>query len=390
MRLKHTALLVGPYDWDPALVPVQEFETRLAAVQHVLGKYRGAGLVVHGNCAEYGALAYLTGLVPKLGPAFALVGTDGSVRLLVSGSPTMLSAAKRLTWIADVRPVGDLRTSIDSWLSELICDKPVAIHLWGGCALALRPFTAMAAAIEPYGKIVDLGAPLEALRLRKSPSEQELSRQASRVLDAATRPIARAVAAGAGARLAALAAEHEAFVLGAQDVRILASARNGGPPLALDGPSNVAADPLLAYVAVRFAGYWAEGFITVCKSPLGALRRATDGLTAMLQRARAGASFQELASVAQKRLSPYKIHPLIEHSIGNSIGLSLEEPCDAAPEGTGALQESGVYTLRCGAMGKGSDSAIVSAMIRIGYEKIEVLWSAPGESKANDTARASL
>jgi len=390
VRLKHTALLTGPYDWDPALVPVQEFEARLAEVQHVLAKYQESGLVAHGNSAEYGALAYLTGFVPKLGPAFALVGRDRSVRLLVSGSPTMLSAAKRLTWIKDVRPVGDLRASIASWLSEGIRDERVAIGLWGSCAMAWRPYKAISTAIKPYGKMVDLGAPLEALRQRKSSWEHELSRQASRILHAAIRPIARVGTAGAGARSAALAAEHEAFVLGAQDVRILASARNGGPPLALDGPSDAVVDPLLAYVAVRFAGYWAEGFITVSRSPLGALRRAEDGLGAMLQRARAGVTFKELASFAEKHLSPYRIHPLVEHSIGNSIGLSLEEPCDPAPEETGTLQESGVYTLRCGAMGEGSDNAIVSAMMRIGHERIEVLWSGLGESKANDAARASL
>ena len=30
MRMKNTALLTGPYDWDPELVPLAEFEARLA------------------------------------------------------------------------------------------------------------------------------------------------------------------------------------------------------------------------------------------------------------------------------------------------------------------------------------------------------------------------
>ncbi len=383
MRLKATALLTGPYDWDPALLPVQEFETRLAAVEHVLAKYSVSGLVVHGNSAEYGALAYLTGLVPKLGPAFALVGTDSSIRVLVSGSPAMLSAAKRLTWVEDVRPVASLRTSIDDWLTEVVPGEQGSVGLWGHHAVALRPYRAISAAIESHGKVLELCAPLEVLRLRKSSLEHELSRQASRILGASIVELARIVETGAGVRSATLAVERAAFALAAQDARILASARNGGPPLTLEGPSDALVDPLLAYVAVRFAGYWAEGFVTLSRAPTGALTRARDGLAAMLQKARAGVTFAELAAIAERHLSPYRIHRLVERSIGNSIGLSIEEPCDSASEQAGTIQEGGVYTLRCGAMGEGSDNAIVSAMIRVDEERIEILWSALDQSNKN-------
>src|ERR1700685_3220571 len=118
MRLKPLALLTGAYDWNSSILPIAEFETRLAAVRSALAGHAASALIVHGNSAEYGALAYLTNFVPKLGPAFALVSPNAPVRLLVSGSPTMLSAAQRLTWIEDVRPIGDLKQSLESWLAE--------------------------------------------------------------------------------------------------------------------------------------------------------------------------------------------------------------------------------------------------------------------------------
>jgi Xaa-Pro aminopeptidase len=379
VQLKHTALLTGPYDWDPALVPVQEYETRLAAVGQVLAKSSASGLIVHGNSSEYGALAYLTGFVPKLGPAFALLVKDTSVRLHVSGSPTMLAAAKRLTWQKDVWPVDDLSASIRDWMPEGLRGEQIQIGLWGSSALALRAYRAIKVAIEPHGHIADLGGPLEALRLRKSPWEQALLRQASRVLDRATRAMSGAAVAGAGARSAALAAEREAFAAGAQDVRILASARNGGPPLALDGPSDLVADPLLAYLAVRFAGYWADAFMTLSQSPPKALAHAQEALAAMLRIAGPGVTLQELAALGEEHLPPYKVHPFAAHLVGNSIGLSIEEPCEPVLAESAVLQPDGVYSLRYGATSEGSDNAMVSALILVRPQKTDVLWSALGE-----------
>jgi Xaa-Pro aminopeptidase len=383
VRLKPSALLTGPYDWDPAVVPVQEFESRLANVEHVLASREVSALIVHGNSAEYGALAYLTGLVPKLGPAFALIGRDSSVRLLVSGSPTMLGAAKRLTWIEDVRPMGDLKSSVSTWLKDILREEHANIGLWGHCSMALHPYNAIRSAIEPRGKIVELDATLEVLRLRKSSLEDELCRQASRILGESIAELARAHAAGDGARSSCLAAERTAFRLSAQDARTLASARNGGLPVILDAAANDSnLDPFLAYVAVRFAGYWAEGFTTLAHSVTGALAAAQRGLDAMLQSSRVGISLEELASIATQHVRPYRLHPFVESSIANSIGLSLEEPCDKSAPEAAILQSGGVYTLRCGAASPSdsatvSDNAIVSAMIAVHERGIEVLWPAP-------------
>lgn len=374
MRMKITALLTGPYDWDPELSPLAEFEWRLAAVRRVLAERGSTALLVHGHSIDHGALAYLTGFVPKLGPAFALVPLEGQIRVLASGGPGMVSSAKRLTWVEDVRPLSNLRNALNDWFGSVIRDGGAALGMWGGNTMAQRPYSAVAEAIQPFGKLVDLDGPLDVLRQRKSPHELKLLREACRILSVACDSFERSAADGLGARSAALAAERAAYSNGAQDVRILASRKNGGPPLPFDGPDDFRVAPLLACLAVRFAGYWAQGLVTSSSSPSGALARARATLKVMLDEAWANATSHNLIHIAAKHLPPYKLHPFVESSLGNGIGLSFEESPILGRDEMAMLEAGGVYTLRCGAMGEGGDNALMSAMVAVTGTGIEVLW----------------
>ncbi len=389
MRMKNTALLTGPYDWDPELVPLAEFEGRLAAARRMLIEFGAAALLVHGHSVDHGALAYLTGFVPKLGPAFALVPCDGPIRILASGGPGMISSAKRLTWVEDVRPLKNLRNNLKEWLVEIDRKGQVVLGVWGGNIMAQRPYLAVATAIQPSGKILEMEDQLDALRRHKSPRELELLREACRILGVACAAFERAAAEDSGARTVALAAERAAFSNGAQDVRILASARIGGSPLSFDGPDDIRLAPLLACLAVRFAGYWAEGLITVADSPSGAHARAAVALTAMLREARPGTKSNDLLRAAARHLPPYRFHPAVESAIGNGIGLSLEESPTFGPGKNSRLEEGGVYTIRCGAMGEGSDNAVVSAMVEVNASGINVLWPAEESTGNQVNARGS-
>lgn len=375
MKMKSTALLVGPYDWDASLVPLAEFEARLAAVRGVVAANGAAALLVYGHSVEHGALAYLTGFTPKLGPAFALVPREGPLRILASGGAGMVSSAKLLTWAEDVRPISNLRDALSEWLVEAFHGSRAALGTWGGKIMAQRPYQAVAAAIQPFGERIELDGPLDELRQIKSPLELGLLREACRILSAARRTFERAVKDGSGARSAALAAERAAYAQGAQDIRILASARDGGPSLPFTGPEDVRVAPLLACLAVRFAGYWAEGWITVKARPEGALARAEAALAAMLREVRPGATSDDLWRATAPHLAPYQFHSSVQPGFGNGIGLSLEESPILAPGGSSRLEEGGVYVLRCGAMGQGSDNAVVSAMVAVKRAGSQVLWS---------------
>jgi Xaa-Pro aminopeptidase len=300
----------------------------------------------------------------------------------------MMSSAKLLTWVRDVRPLSNLRSALGEWLGEAIHDAGAVVGLWGGRIMAQRPYAAVASAIQPFGKLVAMDDSLDALRRHKSPRELELLREACRILAVACDAFERAAAQGSGARSAAIAAKRAAFAAGAQDVRILASARNGGPPLPFDGPGDIRVAPLLTCLAVRFAGYWAEGLATLNARPGGALARAESALKAMLRTVRTGVTSTELIHAALI-LPPYKFHPLVQSTVGNGIGLSFEEPPILGANETWTLEEDCVYTFRCGAMGEGSDTAIVSAMVAVNATGVEVLWSATERSGHSGENRGS-
>ena len=375
MRMKTPALLTGPYDWDPALIPVTEFERRLAAVRQVLAEQNISLLLVHGNSIEYGELAYLTAFAPKLGSALAMVPLEGPIRLLISGSSTMLSAAKRLTWVENLDALSNLRIALNDRLPDAARSETPRIGIWGHRTMTRRLHAAIDSVVQPLGTIAELASLLDPLRLHKSPCELELLRRASAILAVAIRALIDAAGSGCGVRSGVLAAERAAFDNGAQDVRTLASATDGAPPIAFDGLEDIAVKPLLACIAVRFAGYWAEGFVTVGaegESFAGAQR----ALAAMLREARAGTTFAELESIAARHLSPHVSHPFIDSAVCNSVGLTLEELPESDLHDTSQLCEGVVYSLRTGAAAAGKDIAIVSAMLAVTQAGIEVLWSA--------------
>jgi Xaa-Pro aminopeptidase len=351
MQVLQTTLLTGPYDWDKALLPKAEFDDRLARIRAAMA---ADALLVHGHAFDYGALAYLTGFVPKLGLALALVPNTGEPRLIVSGTALMLTQAKLLTWVDDVRSAANVPKLVAEWVGETGARR---LALWGAGAMADGLHRGIANAVRPLAEIVAADDALDAVRRRKSPRETSLTREAARILGRAATRFAASLAGGAGARSAALAAEGEAFALGAQDVRIMASAHPGGPPLPIDGPEDRMLDPLLAGIAVQYAGYWAEAALTVASRADGAPAHAAAALGAVVRAAKPGAAVGALERIA----APHALRV-------TAIGLSLEE---GRLSGAAVLEAGATYVLRVSAEG-----ALAGAMIAVAKDGTETLWSA--------------
>jgi hypothetical protein len=235
---------------------------------------------------------------------------------------------------------------------------------------------------------VELQDRLQSLRLEKSLRERELLRRACAILAVSHKGFLHVVGQGCGARSASLAAERLAFEAGAQDVRILASAKDGGWPVAFDGPSDPILNPVIACIAVSFAGYWAEGFLT-SGTNRGSFARAQAVLRAMLSQARAGDSIRHLQSIGVRSVSPYRPHPFIASHEIDSIGLTLDEAAGSGTRVGSTLRAGGVYTFRAGAAGEGSDNAIVSAIIAVNARNIEMLWPPISAARAVSLPRES-
>jgi Xaa-Pro aminopeptidase len=375
MRMLETTLLTGPYDWDAALVPRSEFDARIAAVRAILRQRGLNGLVVGGTSPEHGALGYLTGFVPKLGPALEFIPSEGDLRIVFSGGAAMLSSAQRLTFITDVRAMRDSEQEFAAWLRET---KGTRFALWGDYAITCDVRRALDRVVA--APLVVLDGELDALRRRKSVCELALIRRACEILDVTVRELRAATMSGKGVRAASLAAERAAYAHGAQDVRMLVSLRDGSMPQPLIGTGDPHVDPLLACVAVRFAGYFAEGLATITAKPTatfaaaGAADAADAALAAMLQTARPNVVASQLTAAARQALAGAKLHPLVAASPGNGIGVSRQEAPFLTDSDSSPLQDGDVCTLRAGAYAGAAGSAIVSATVRVGQNGAEILW----------------
>jgi len=369
MRVTQPAVLVGNYDWSEDLLPRAEYDARL---KQVLGKLDGglAGLVIYGNKIDNAALAYVSNFAPKIESAIALLTKDGKLRIHAAGSPQMMVNAKRLTWVEDVRPQRDIPKHIADWADEAAGQGPLGF--WATDTIPADLLPRIEAGLGGR-KLVDVGASLNALLREKSPVALKLSRAACGVLG-------KAVAAmkdrfnGESGREAAIAAERAAADAGAQDARVLISLSKGGTPTAIDYPDGGKLDPLLAYVAVRYAGYWAEGFVTLTSMNHDTVTKTQAALRAMLAIAKAGTSVAALRDAAQTALGGLAIHPAARQ-LAVGIGLMLEET-EAEPDGIAKLEAGRVYSLRAGASRSPSDNALLSAMVVPKEGGVDVLWSA--------------
>jgi len=369
MYTMHPTLLIGPADWDPALMPKEEFLGRIAALRGACDPAI-AGAIVYGDPRSHAELAYLTHLTPKLEACMALIPRHGAPRLLIGGGANMIGAAKPLTWVETLAPLREAGATIARWRDEL---QAGALALVNGDAIPLRLRQGIETAI---------GAPpadatsvvIEAMR-RKSPRELALVLEACAGLDAAFSAMREAQRAGKSVSETVLAGEAAAWRRGAQDVRSLFGRDARLTPFVMrdDAP----ADPLQVYVAVRRAGYWAEGFALLSQSPQPLAAAAQAMLAEAIVRIGPGTSWRDVARSLAQSIGEHRAHAVTRGDFGHRIGLALQEPGSLNEASTEAFAAGEVYTVRAG-LRDGDAWAVVSAMIAMSDSGREVLWRGPG------------
>jgi len=382
----HPTLLVGPYDWDPERIPKEEFTDRLQTFWDEISDTECSAAVVYGDSRNHAELMYLSHFVPKLGPAFLLIPREGEPILLVSGAPNMLPAARRMTWIEQTQPLRDAGKDIVQWLEQSY-DSGAAtfqhrVALIGGEYIRSANYRSLSEAFAPDNPLVDATALLRRLMRYKRPREINLIREGCAILKAATQALAEAKESGASLTEAILEAERVAYHMGAQDVRTLFSVDGGRTLRPFEAPVADRVDPLQAYIAVRHAGYWAEGFVLLSDSPELIMVKAAAALKAVIKIATAGTSYANLARVVAEISGSYQEHPMTRGNMGNGIGLSLEEEPRLAAGSEDALDVGSVYTLRVGVSDGEGRHAIMSAMVVVNQRENTVLWSSTEVTRA--------
>jgi Xaa-Pro aminopeptidase len=375
----HPTLLIGPYDWQAERMPKSEFFVRIRALWNKISDPACSAVIVYGDSRDHAELAYLSNFIPKLGPALMFIPRAGEPKLLVSGAPNMLVAARRLTWIEGVEPMRDAGKTTTRWLNGEIDYDPTTAGrraaLIGGDYMRSAFRTPFVESFDHESPFLNATPLLRTLMRCKSSRELGFIREGCAILDAATKALAQAKRAGAGITAAILEAERMANYLGAQDVRTLFSLDGGRTLIPFEKPIDSTVDPFQAYIAVRHVGYWVEGFVSLAASEHPVLVKAVEALKTVITSATAGTKCIDLARLAAEKIRPYGLHAMTAGNIGNGIGLSLDEsPIPTNSEET--LGAGEVYTLRVGASDEQEHHGIVSAIVAVHEHRNDLLWSA--------------
>ena len=359
MKMQTPCLATGPYDWSPDILPRAEFDARLERLRMEMNQRNVQRLAVHGNAFDHAALAWLTGFTPKLGPAFALVDHDGSMRILFSGGPGMRPSALRLTFVEDVTAMRGGGDDVAKWFISGLANglNPGLVE---GDAMLQETFGPLMAAMKDHRTPTPMDAEINALRRSKTRAELAVVRQAIRILDTTTRMFQR-FHRDMGRRSAMVAAESAAYAFGAQDARFRLSAHAFGPPAPLDDDDAPTDHPAQAAIAIRYAGYWAVGLGMFGDAPASLRERVRATLADVMERARGGADITKICAAADIDLT---IH---------GVGLAMNE----APQHGETLVEGDIFNIVMTAKAGENQTCAWSALARADVRGQRLLWASP-------------
>jgi Xaa-Pro aminopeptidase len=359
MLTVHPSIILGSYLWDEERLPRDEFDIRMGVIREAMAQRGWAGALVYGDAREHAALAYFTNFIPRMRWAMALIPAKGEPRLLASMSSRDIPAMRTMTWVPDVKTGWEWRW-FDEWVATL-----GEGGMLGTMGLDLMTPLLFGSVQKTLGERFTLEAAddlVDGARAVHRPREIAILREAAGIARAAAGALKEAWARGDHLETAALAGERMARERAVHDVRTLVS-RDGGrtfQPYAArfeDRPKH-----LLAYVAVKYLGYWADVYVE-CEAP-EALRApssaALDGVIAGMQ---AGAPLAGIAAAAQGLLGGAQSHPALSGLFGRRIGLSLNEGGEIGEGGAGSVQANTVYSLHAGVLDAAQGGAIASALV---------------------------
>jgi len=370
----HPAVLLGAYGLDQDRMPADEFQIRMAAANALMDERGWRAIFAYGDATEHRELAWLSNCIPRMRWGIAMLPRQGAPRLLISMSPRDVAAMKLMTWIGDVHSGWTWAEVFDPWVAGFCAREaatPIRVGLLGRELMRPQFLETMTAstgeriALEPAR-----GALASQLQVRR-PRELVMLREACLRVDAAAEAMREAWHAGAGGMAAAIEAERAARAQAAHDVRVLFSVDGGATLLPFYGVIAGRSDPMIAYIAVKYMGYWADAFVTFAQAASPARVAVRRALDALLASARPGADGAELARAA--KLAALAPHPVIGEVIGHRIGHSLAEDEALTASAATRLEPGGVYTLRAGTADPAAGCALLSAMIRVSDAGVEIM-----------------
>ena len=363
--LHMTPVLMRGYTfWDRALLPPDEFEERMRAMQAAMTKAGLDAIVVwsagyHPN----GDLAYLAGW--PMGGALML-RREGEPVMFSPGGGRELYFQKMQTWVSEISSTGGvLGTIIAKALNAKGTPDGSKIGMVGTHVLTSDGY---ASAMRELGafQLVNFDDEYHAVTDRKRPREVLTVGRALKIAQAAVAAGEAAFKAGASNARALVEAERVARVNRARDFRGLANI-GGGDMRPYEGPSSERSEPLLLWIGVDHHGYWADA-VNDSAAPPGS--PAAKAVEAMIKTAKAGVTAGDVAKAGLAALPASAADTALSYGLGSGIGLKLDEGPLIKPDSQVALTEGMLLSLRTFADADGKTS-LASAIVRIGPDGAE-------------------
>jgi hypothetical protein len=376
MRTVQPSIVIGSYTWDQDRLPRDDFQIRIDALHRAMDANGWKAAFIYGDAAEHAALAYFSNFTPRLRWAMGLFPRQGDPRLIAAMSPRDLPATRLMTWIEDVHSEANFNNALESWLARFTSNEPIDI---GGAALDLmRPplFQRLEKSLGNRFRLHAADTAIAACRTAR-PRALSLIRTASELVRTTADAFVKSWRGGMGIEAAAIEAERSARLRAAQDVRMLTSLDGGRTFSPFCGSFEKTGKTLAAYVAVKHMGYWADTFVSAGNGTPAVQRRTDAALDALLRAVRPGITATALFGHATDALKPYSLHPVLSGSVGNRIGLSLEEGGSLTRDGHDVLALGDVYTLHVGAHDSAEGGAFASAMIAATNKGYDLLHRSP-------------
>jgi Xaa-Pro aminopeptidase len=363
MLTPHPTLLIGPSDWQPEHMPRQEFTRRIEALWGADPQAERA--IVFGSGRHHAELAYFTNLIPKLGPAIALLSRTGEHRMFVGDAANMIGAARPLTWIENVMTMKDAAAAIAAGKAGQRSLMVGAEYM----PVALR--RSITEALGKDASVQDATAEVWSQMRHKSRYELDAIDAAVKATGTARKAMREALMSGAGGTEVILAGELAANAAAAQDVRTLFSLDQGRTLRPFLVPVEQEVDPLMAYLAIRRFNYWAECFplFTTRPEPTRLYEKAWEAMGSALSAIKAGVATHEIGQLIAAAMQPYQAHPVIARAFAQRLGLALDESSYA--DIGASFEEGEVYSLRIGVMDGSRGGMICSSMIHVLADGVE-------------------
>lgn len=375
----HTVLNRGRSTWDRALLPVAEFRERLEAARETMREEKLDLLLVYGDSARFGHLAYLTHFIPKNRGALAVIPLAGEPALAVQEPSRNHPFSKSLTWVEEVHSVGRLAAGLEAALRGRRLE-PRRVGLAGvEEQLPIREWEEIARLLEG-SELRNVSAPLARLRRRKSAAEERALRSAAALVAASLDSLCGALRPGAKEYELMAVADREARRRGAEDFALLL-ARSSAPEFGLrpaGGAAVESGEALLVFAAASYQRYWAEigRSLSLGEAPEAARRaceRAQEIHRRLREALRAGSSCAEAAAWLEELSPPSLRRSLREYGLGNGIGLELFEEPFLSPDDRTEIAPGTFLTLRACFTGAECGAGLAAAPYKVTPAGLEPL-----------------